>query len=395
MGLKFLDKVSAGKPANGDIPERELVLNLKDNEIYSSTDGNNIVLLAGSPEVSELGGMAWSPSKSYIVGTLVTIETTLPGGTPTYKEYISLTDNNLGNDPVSDETNWRIYNVVKWIYQDIEITVGPGGDFSRLDDALHEVHKYRSIHGSVITVRILSGHVIDYDCTIKGVYSPYTVIVQDDQWLDVEIQNITVENEKIKPIQFINCVIDSINLRLRAVGNFPTGSTRVDLLNFYRSNMSIVDSEFDLTGVNFNAGEGGFKTIYLTDGSKVMIDRSNFTANNIGGQYFYRSHFDCYASTMRIDDCDINEGNVVFSHASIGTIGSSTFLSDRAYLLCQTGAKTYMYNTSIDLDTENVRVRYGGIASVAGISNADGNIGFNEIDALGIIFYSSTYNGDN
>ena len=48
MGLKFKDKTSAGKPVGGDIAEREIVFNLKDKEIYSSTDGNDVVLLGNT-----------------------------------------------------------------------------------------------------------------------------------------------------------------------------------------------------------------------------------------------------------------------------------------------------------------------------------------------------------
>ncbi len=47
MGIKFKNKVSAGDPAAGDCKEREILLNLKSGEVYSSSDGVNLVKLGG------------------------------------------------------------------------------------------------------------------------------------------------------------------------------------------------------------------------------------------------------------------------------------------------------------------------------------------------------------
>ena len=93
MGIKFKNKVSLGKPAGGEIAERELVLNLKDREVYSSTDGADVIKITGDPEK---GGIVWDTSTSYEIGDIVThLE----------KIYISKTIN-TGKTPFTATANW-------------------------------------------------------------------------------------------------------------------------------------------------------------------------------------------------------------------------------------------------------------------------------------------------
>jgi hypothetical protein len=46
MGIKFKDKTSAGVPSAGDIAEREIHLDTKNKDIYTSSNGTDIIKLA-------------------------------------------------------------------------------------------------------------------------------------------------------------------------------------------------------------------------------------------------------------------------------------------------------------------------------------------------------------
>ncbi len=71
MGIKFKDKVSVGIPVGGDVPEREILLDLKDGSIYSSTDGADLIKLGGD----EVGGILHDPaSVSYSIGDMVNLD---------------------------------------------------------------------------------------------------------------------------------------------------------------------------------------------------------------------------------------------------------------------------------------------------------------------------------
>jgi len=50
MGLKFKNKLTAGKPVAGEVAEREILFNLKDKEIYSSITGTDIVKIGGEDQ---------------------------------------------------------------------------------------------------------------------------------------------------------------------------------------------------------------------------------------------------------------------------------------------------------------------------------------------------------
>ncbi len=69
MKIKFKNKSSAGVPVGGDIGERELLLDLKNGNLYSSSTGRDLIVFSGL----ELGGRIYDPTKQYRIGDVVTI----------------------------------------------------------------------------------------------------------------------------------------------------------------------------------------------------------------------------------------------------------------------------------------------------------------------------------
>ena len=70
MGLKFKGKTTTGVPIDGSIGERELHINTVDFDIYSSTDGTDVIKLGGS-SMPEKGGILWNIATAYVVGDIV------------------------------------------------------------------------------------------------------------------------------------------------------------------------------------------------------------------------------------------------------------------------------------------------------------------------------------
>ncbi len=116
MAIRFLDKTTAGKPVGGQIGEREIILNLKDGELYSSNDGVDIVQL-GAPEK---GGIAWATGVDYILGDTVTSDNIA---------YICLTPHTSAGAFVSAnfipvQQSGRLYNTASVYYAGDLITNG-------------------------------------------------------------------------------------------------------------------------------------------------------------------------------------------------------------------------------------------------------------------------------
>ncbi len=103
MGIKFKDKTTVGAPVAGDVKTREIVFDLKNNSLYSSTDGTDIVKLGGG---DEQGGIIWTNGTDYKVGDIVTEGTT---GYVCTVDHIADGSGAVGVDnPADGGTSWSI-----------------------------------------------------------------------------------------------------------------------------------------------------------------------------------------------------------------------------------------------------------------------------------------------
>ena len=69
MGIKFRDKTAVGTPTSGEVKTRELLLDLKNSSLYSSTDGTDLIKLGGSSSDSNMDG--GSASSVYLLSQTV------------------------------------------------------------------------------------------------------------------------------------------------------------------------------------------------------------------------------------------------------------------------------------------------------------------------------------
>ena len=189
MGIKFKAKTSVGDIAPGDIPERELFFDFNRNVQYTSTNGTDVVKLVPDDLIG--GGMKWDPTIEYQSGTLVTVENTLPGDIVTNQEYVSITNNNIGNDPTTSPTEWRLYNAVKYINTDVTISIGTGGDYPDLDTALNAISRYVAVDGAAVYMKLLAGHVVDYPVYIRNVNLPNVYVTADDSTINISCPVLT------------------------------------------------------------------------------------------------------------------------------------------------------------------------------------------------------------
>ncbi len=63
MAIKFKGKTLTGIPANGSISERELHINLADEDLYTSSDGNDVIRLTKERHgyIAESGTIDFTP----------------------------------------------------------------------------------------------------------------------------------------------------------------------------------------------------------------------------------------------------------------------------------------------------------------------------------------------
>ncbi len=389
MGIQF--KGSRGKTvptSNGSIKERELLLDFDNNQILTSSNGTDIVSFGST----EKGGTRWDPKTIYAIGDLAIVEDTVHSNDLLHHvQYICIKNGATGVDPLNDTTGaWREYNVVKWIDTDIEITVGTNGDFDKLDTALRFLGKYSTIDLGFVTVRILSGHVIDYMIEVYGVQFPDCAIVQDDPSTTVVIDShpSNYGSTRLSLINFINCNLGSIILNLNVVGRFhPSFSSKQELRVIYFGGSSCsLTVQIDVSQVNFFAGSGGYKVIYLTDGSNVTMTDGEIICPDLSSSYNDTTAIDSYRSVMRIQRMLFERGKVIFSHASRGSMNNCNFTKKESFIFSQTGSSIYTYANVFDGDaSDDLVVSNGGIISSVSQS-ASANISTNSIENEGIVF---------
>ncbi len=96
MGLKFTGKTSPSAPGPSEIEERELLINLADEMLYTSSDGSDIINLS-----SDGTGSIWDPNVTYKIGDIISYNGDV---------YVSTIVNNVANIPGSGP-EWTTYNI--------------------------------------------------------------------------------------------------------------------------------------------------------------------------------------------------------------------------------------------------------------------------------------------
>jgi len=119
-----------------------------------------------SDEVDGASNLGYDDTKIYPKDAFVIIRYTLPSGLEITQEYISLIDNNQGNDPATTPGAWKINNATKWSDVDITVTVGVGGDFANINDAVEFFARYNMAAGAQFYIQFVHSHTVNYFVTI-------------------------------------------------------------------------------------------------------------------------------------------------------------------------------------------------------------------------------------
>ncbi len=188
MGIKFKDKTSVGAPVATEVAEREIVFDLKDNSIYSSTDGTDIVKLGGG---SEQGGILHiTIDQDYAVGDIVTL-------VGSNFQYVCKTahTSTVACDTAPDDANWYQPGIPAVTYNftsDLLGTVSPVvpvGPHAVTPPDENGPYYFSVDLGSVSksAVVLLEGFELssaDYDLTLDG-YIKILSPVADNSWLKI------------------------------------------------------------------------------------------------------------------------------------------------------------------------------------------------------------------
>ncbi len=259
-----------------------------------------------------VSGDAWDVDITYSSGDIVSIYQTLQSGQEVSQQFISLTDTNTGNDPVLDltKTNWKKYNVVRFIDKIVEVTVGATGDFPDLHTALNKTGGYTTIGDGYISMTLEAGHVVDYGVSLTNgtadvlVKSIDDVVTYDiDDWMFGQNNDVFIFIDSNKTVVFEHSV--------RVIGRFsetahyhpdifagfdfwgwnlPGGKGTIELdvtrnqtagcLPFAFSDCGV--SDFDIT-TGPNLGDGGIYALFF---GNCGISSVNSTTNCQGPVYY-------------------------------------------------------------------------------------------------------------
>lgn len=388
MGIKFKAKTSPGDIASGDIPERELFFDFNRNIPYTSTNGTDVVKLVPDDLVG--GGMEYDSTREYEEGTLVTVSTALPGGISTDEEYISMTDNNLGNDPLTDTTNWRLYNVVKWINQDIVIDIGVGGDFLTIVDALNTLSKYKMVDTKKITLRLKSGHVIDYNISYSGQdFSGIKIINEiDTDYTSITAGPNSASNDAV--FFFENTYAPEFDINMSYDG--PPMAADQKIFNLYKNSFMVFSGTRELVSTVTNDPEStSFQIVanssLFASNSKIRGDKNicvvvsgNSVLQAVGATFsngensiirvFQASKVDILGSSINCGELSATEGVGISANHTSNVNATDVNITESA----PAGADTIFVST-------------GATICISGISGTyTTNISVNTLDRLGIIY---------
>ncbi len=324
-------------------------------------------------------GRRWDANSEYKVGDLVT-KSHLFGGGFELDEYFVAQVDNIGNDPTLDKVNWKDANIVRYVSNDLEMTVGAGGDFIRLDDALLYLGRFIPVDGARMTVKVLTTHLLDYPISINNVnLSGITIISEDGKF------RMMVSINGLGSFYFFD-TIGSLSF----IGDFVITGTLAGSSNnvhpsiffFEDSIVSILTNEIVVDLSNYQAGStfafGSADISVTTPNSPAVINLKKlayFTVcKNISARklvFFGDLHRDVFympgSGNSSLDE--INTWNLNAPDAGYGCVNVQ-----RANTCVISGPST-LSRAAGTSNVDSIKVKYGGIVSLYEvIATVDGSL---------------------
>ncbi|HEC1773651.1 TPA: hypothetical protein R1721_001212 [Campylobacter lari] len=149
-------------------------------------------------------------------------------------------------------------------------TVGSGGNFNTLQEALLKVSEYKNKGNVFINIKILKNHTISYPVKLENVNLGLVVLLgEDDSVINVDYNQPATTNGNIKDFTFKFTLVTGLIWALKI--NCVTKTN----------------------------------TLYATGSSILFSEKTSF--NNMAGFYFYKTHLEFwYGSKIIGDDCKLN-----------------------------------------------------------------------------------------
>ena len=327
----------------------------------------------------------WDGSYPYVVGDL--------SYNATDEFYYSALVDNVGSFPTTENANWMRLSPVSYIDEDISRTVGVGGDYETLTEALTNIAKYKAINNATVTLTVLICHIISTPVSIYDTDFGNLHVVAESGTFDIDISLITSSSF----INISNTRRITFYGDLNIYGDFTntTSLTHPAVFNCDGSEVSffsdIINATDSSSGFISTIFRNGIINVRPRNNTRVAISVSNFGCLEIScsglfdrcdvtGEFTYVIFYSTDISALRLADCTVRSLSAtksVFCREN-GTISLTGQLSDFRKNSCVASSVDINVSSGATITTYNID---------AGIIGGT-NITKNTLTASGIIFIS-------
>ncbi|EAK9946050.1 hypothetical protein A0Y81_02870 [Campylobacter lari] len=249
----------------------------------------------------------------------------------------------------------------KLLTQNLEWSVGAGGNFSNLQDALNEALKYIVIsYDYSINIKLKTGYKLNSQIKVKDALMSHIVITSEDD-------DVKLSYEKVDNYAFIfeGCVLPKLKILVNAENKAMRGMSLTSCLGVLKfhtpeeknkfgftgfRNMVIAanTSSIELFGLNISNNGKNYNSnidvLYCSANGKLVLTDCNLDNNgNENGLWIYYSG---YNSSLTLRNCSIknnkSKSNILNNNNSYLNAQESNFTGSKAQYLLRNynGAQT-------------------------------------------------------
>lgn len=237
----------------------------------------------------------------------------------------SLSEIDRANAKAIAKIEAKTNNLVKTFSSEVEKTIGVGGDFRTLEDALLWTRQYVSLNNDKIILVLLSNYVITEQIVIKNAILNHVIITSKNELINVDIDMLNKNNWYFAFViekSFINfqdikfkALKNDIKLIFNHFSNLYVRNLSADNFYscFYHYRGELVLEECKLSN--------NTKALYLYS-SNVEVRKSNFDTNTCAIENM-QANLACWESTF-------SNNSLIFNHSkqAITKIRECTFSLD-------------------------------------------------------------------
>ncbi len=250
-------------------------------------------------------GRRWDANSNYMTGDLATQPHTFAGGLVVDEYYVSQVDNNKGKDPLTNKLSWADAKIVRFYDYNVTITVGVGGDFTSLQEALDFSQKFYLVNGAKLKIKLINNFHLTEFIKVTGYSvsnSPEIISDGTEVIVDLSIFNFALATSIV---QIRNSTqLDFVGINFKLIG----ATTNVVASNFsfiYSDSTKFISCNFDLQITSTNSG---FSLAYL----------AKFTSCNIKSSFPIESVFHSSEEIMDTTvEAPINGSVYIINHSFI------------------------------------------------------------------------------